>query len=33
MPRLKKMDDVLISVEEHPVLVSFTGRTGERRQT
>ena len=31
MPRLDKLDDVLFPVDEHPVFVSFTDRTGERR--
>lgn len=31
MPRLDKLDDVLFPVDEHPVFVSVTDRTGERR--
>ncbi|HVP12954.1 MAG TPA: DUF932 domain-containing protein [Phycisphaerae bacterium] len=31
MPRLTQLDEVLFPVEEHPVLVSFRSRSGERQ--
>jgi hypothetical protein len=33
MPRLTKLDDILFTVEEHPVFVSIAAPSGERRLT